>query len=50
MMDTILGGLLIIALAGSVPWGVAWLFALFHQVIAARSQPEKNGCRSAETL
>jgi hypothetical protein len=50
MMDTILGRLLLIALAGNVLCGLAWLFALLRQVIAARSQRKIDGCRSEETL
>ena len=50
MMDTILGGLLLIALASSVLCGLACLFALLHQVTAARSKREQDGERRAETL
>ena len=50
MMDMILGGLLIIALASSVLCGLACLFALLHQIFAARSKREQDGCRSTETL
>ena len=50
MMDTILGGLLIVALASSLLCGLACLFALLHQIIAARSQHEKDGGRGTETL
>ena len=50
MMDTIVGGLLIIALAGSVLCGLAWLFSFLHRVVAARSQREKDGERRGETL
>jgi hypothetical protein len=50
MMDTILGGLLLIALASSVLCGLACLFALLHQVIAARSKREQDGERRAQTL
>jgi hypothetical protein len=50
MMDTILGGFLIIALASSILCGLACLFALLHQVIAARSKHEKDGECRAETL
>ena len=50
MMDTILGGVLIIALASSLLCGLACLFALLHQIIAARSKREQDGGRSTDTL
>jgi hypothetical protein len=46
----ILNTLLIVGLASSVLCGLACLFALLHQVIAARSKREQDGECRAETL